>query len=306
MPITCRFPSTGDTLAPVLRRDRVGAGRQPRDGKDDMRRRLTVALLAGGAALVIGATPAHADHTDDIVAANDYPPSWFIETNGPDGFPDYVPGGTGDIFACKMGGGPSYYATGECLRFWGLAGRTWTRCSGRVGHDPRWGDPSIGVQFGCRVGVNDPQGFSTTSTILCSRILQGDDRSGTLQVTDTGWVPGDCRYLLAGWPDNPGLDDRDDQLVLGTVTRNMRQGTAELTASVNRAGAVGFPKTDLIMAAGARAGEDGTVTLPIVPRRKASRTLLEQGKLLVAVPVVFQPDSGLPMKQERTILLRRK
>ena len=280
-----------------------------------MGKRLTVVLLAGAAMLVNAAIPAQAHHVSELVAANDYPPSWFTETNGPDGFPDNPPGGGGSIFTCRMqtvsgfGGEQITWNNNfsDCLRFWGLAGRTWTRCSGRVGHTILGtGVQGTGVHFGCQVGVNVPPGFSTNSRILCSRSLQGDDRSGTLKVTDSGWDGGDCRYLLAGWPDNPGLDDRDDQLILGTVTRNMRQGTAELTASVNRAGAVGCPKTDLLMAAGGRAGEDGTVTLPIVPRRKAGRTLLEEGKLLVSVPVVFQPDGGLPIKQERTILLRRK
>jgi hypothetical protein len=90
------------------------------------------------------------------------------------------------------------------------------------------------------------------------------------------------------------------------VKRNKKRGTAKLAVEVFGPGELELAKNRKLNGKQKSAASEGTVKLPIEPRRKAKKQLRRKGKAKVKAEVTFTPDGGAPNTDDKKIKLVKR
>jgi sugar lactone lactonase YvrE len=112
--------------------------------------------------------------------------------------------------------------------------------------------------------------------------------------------------FIADVADVTGLAVDGLPFTFGELKRNRNRGTAKLGVNLPRSGDLELAKTGKVRPAEKRAAEEGSVTLPVKPKRKAKRKLGIKGKARVNAKVTFTPDGGEPNTLNESIKLIKR
>jgi TolB protein len=108
-------------------------------------------------------------------------------------------------------------------------------------------------------------------------------------------------YSAPSWqPDPPST------LIFGKVKKNKKRGTAKFAVEVFGPGELELAKNGKLNGKQESAASEGTVKLPIEPRRRAKKQLRRKGKVNVRAKVTYTPDGGPPNTQSKKVGLKKK
>jgi len=114
-----------------------------------------------------------------------------------------------------------------------------------------------------------------------------------------------CEVAYLNWAPS-WQPDPASTLIFGKVKKNRKRGTAELTVEVFGPGELELAKNGKLNGKLKSAASEGTVKLPIEPRRKAKKQLRRKGKAKVKAEVTYTPDGGPPNTQSKKVGLKKK
>lgn len=169
---------------------------------------------------------------------------------------------------------------------------------------------SVAVKPGDVLGLSTNDGSAVGST--CNFSAQGDrylSRQGT-----PGGLPDGASGTFTVQPNFrvnvAAVFEPTNTFTLGAATRNKKNGTAILTATVPNPGVLALSGDGVTTAAGARVSVAvtvaGAVELLIKAQGKKRKKLKSTGKVKLSPTITYTPTGGDPTTQSTTLKLRKK
>jgi hypothetical protein len=100
--------------------------------------------------------------------------------------------------------------------------------------------------------------------------------------------------------------DPASTFLFAKMKRNRRKGTAKLTVKVPGPGVLELAKNKKVNGNHKSADSEGTVKLPIKPRRETKKQLRRKVEAKVTAKVTYTPDGGPPNTQSKKVGLKKK
>jgi hypothetical protein len=157
--------------------------------------------------------------------------------------------------------------------------------------------------YPCGVAVTDTHLYWNTQGSIGRANLDGSRPSHELITIPArpGQPVAGCGIAVDALGPPPSNDFRFAQ-----AKKNRRQGTAKLAVVVPGPGELDLAKTRKVKPDAKTAEAAGREKLLIKPRRKAKRTLREEGKAKVKAVVTYTPDGGEPNTQTKRVRLIKR
>lgn len=157
------------------------------------------------------------------------------------------------------------------------------------------------VKSGDMIGLNQTSGPSNA----CTFSMPGDSvltRSGDLADGSSGVfsAQNDVRLNLSA------VVVPDNHFTLAGITRDRKQGTAQLTATTTNPGLVTMSGKGLRKRRAKSLAVAGPVTFQLTPTGRTARRLARKGVVTVSLTVTFSPTGGDPSSQSIRLKLRKR
>lgn len=175
------------------------------------------------------------------------------------------------------------------------------------GYDPSWPEASSPAYSpaGDRIAIPRVDGSAKYGHFCSDIYTMSPTGSDSQKVTNACLGP--PNYALGGVAVYPSWrPDPPSTFSFGGLNKSSRKGTAKLTVKVPGPGELELAKNRKVKGKQKSADSEGTVKLPVKPRRKAKKQLNRNGKAKVSARVIYTPDGGPPNTQSKKVGLKKK